>query len=98
MKITPLNDNMLVKILPHEPPTTAGGIALNTVPKDYYKHAIGEVMQVPASPNTGFSTTMENLVGKRILFHPMAGLRTHLDVYNQEFTFLKLENVIAIVD
>lgn len=87
MKLKMQNGNFMVKFLKMEPPRTAGGITLTIDPDKHYKHAMGEVINTfMGGPD----------IGTKLIFHPGAGLKTKDG--DVDVTFLKVENIIAIVE
>lgn len=90
MKIKPLGDRVVIKMLESEE-TTKSGIVLPGSAKE--KPQVAEVVAV--GPGTS-EVTMEVKVGDRVLISKYAGTEVKFD--GQEYTILKQNDILAIVD
>ena len=94
MKIRPLCDRVVVKMLESEE-TTKSGIVLPGTAKE--KPQIAEVMAVgPGGVVDGKEVKMEVKVGDRVLISKYAGTEVKYD--GQEYTILRQSDILAIVD
>lgn len=95
MKIRPLADRVVIKMLESEE-TTKSGIVLPGTAKE--KPQVAEVVAV--GPGTvldnGKEIKMEVKVGDRVLMSKYAGTEVKFD--GQEYTVLKQSDILAIVD
>ena len=90
MKIKPLADRVVIKMVESEE-TTKSGIVLPGSAKE--KPQVAEVVEV--GPGTS-EVTMEVKVGDRVLISKYAGTEVKLD--GQEFTILKQSDILAVVE
>lgn len=90
MKIKPLGDRVVIKMLESEE-TTKSGIVLPGSAKE--KPQVAEVVAV--GPGTS-EVTMEVKVGDRVLMSKYAGTEVKFD--GQEYTILKQNDILAVVD
>lgn len=90
MKIKPLGDRVVIKMLESEE-TTKSGIVLPGSAKE--KPQVAEVVAV--GPGTS-EVTMEVKVGDRVLISKYAGTEVKFD--GQEYTILKQSDILAVVD
>ncbi len=90
MKIKPLGDRVVIKMLESEE-TTKSGIVLPGSAKE--KPQVAEVVAV--GPGTS-EVTMEVKVGDRVLISKYAGTEVKFD--GQEYTILKQNDILAVVD
>ncbi len=94
MKIKPLADRVVVKMVESEE-TTKSGIVLPGSAKE--KPQIAEVMAVgPGATEDGKLIPMELKVGDKVIMSKYAG--TEVKVDGQEYTILKQGDVLAIVE
>ena len=96
MKIKPLGDNIVVKLLKKEE-TTASGIVLPDT-MDEKKKAEGEVMAVGLGKilKNGQRAQMEVMVGQKILFKKWGG--DDVEVDGKEYKIINQEDVLAILE
>lgn len=93
MKIKPLGERVVIKMLENEE-TTKGGIVLPGSAKE--KPQVAEVMAVgPGGIVDGKEIKMEVKVGDKVLISKYSGTEVKLD--NQEYTILKQSDILAIV-
>jgi len=94
MKIRPLADRVVVKMLESEE-TTKSGIVLPGTAKE--KPQMAEVLAVgPGGIEDGKEIKMEVKVGDRVIISRYAGTEVKLD--GQEMTIVKQSDVLAVVD
>ena len=94
MKIRPLGDRVVIKRLEAEA-TTKSGIVLPGAAKEKPQEA--EVVAVgPGAVVDGKKVEMEVKVGDKVLFSKYSGNEIKLD--GEEFTILKQEDILAIVE
>jgi len=94
MKIKPLGERVVIKMLETEE-TTKSGIVLPGSAKE--KPQIAEVVAVgPGGMVDGKEVKMEVKVGDKVLISKYAGTDVKLD--NQEYTILKQSDILAIVE
>lgn len=94
MKIKPLADRVVIKMLEKEE-TTKTGIVLPSTAKE--KPQVAEIVAVgPGSFVDGERVLMEVSVGDRVLISKYAGTEVKLD--GQEYTILKQSDILAVVD
>jgi chaperonin GroES len=95
MKIKPLGDRVVIKMLESEE-TTKSGIVLPGSAKE--KPQVAEIVAVgPGSvTETGKEIKMEVKVGDRVLMSRYAGTEVKFD--GQEYTILKQSDILAIVE
>jgi len=94
MKIKPLGDRVVIKMLESEE-TTKSGIVLPGSAKE--KPQVAEV--VAAGPGTvvdGKEVKMEVKVGDKVLISKYAGTEVKFD--GQEYTILKQSDILAVVE
>ena len=93
MKIKPLADRVVIKMLETEE-TTNGGIVLPTSAKE--KPQVAEIMAVgPGGVVDGKEIMMEVEVGDHVLISKYAGTEVKID--GQEYTILRQSDILAIV-
>jgi chaperonin GroES len=95
MRIKPLGDRVVIKMLESEE-TTKSGIVLPGTAKE--KPQIAEIVAVgPGGENSeGKPIKMEVKIGDRVLISKYAGTEIKFD--GQEYTILKQSDILAIVD
>lgn len=94
MKIKPLGERVVIKMLESEE-TTKSGIVLPGSAKE--KPQVAEVVAVgPGAVVDGKEVKMEVKVGDKVLMSKYAG--TEVKVDNQEYTILKQSDILAIVE
>lgn len=94
MKIKPLGDKVVIKMLEGEE-TTKSGIVLPGSAKE--KPQVAEVVAVgPGTVVDGKEIKMEVKVGDKVLMSKYSGTEVKYD--GQEYTILKQENILAIVE
>ena len=94
MKIKPLADRVVIKMLEAEE-TTKGGIILTSSAQE--KPEIAEIVAVgPGGVVDGEKVVMEVKVGGKVLISKYAG--TEVKVDGVEYTILRQSDVLAIVD
>ncbi|MCM1299760.1 MAG: co-chaperone GroES [[Eubacterium] siraeum] len=94
MKIKPLADRVVIKMLEAEE-KTKGGIILTSSAQE--KPEIAEIVAVgPGGVVDGEKVTMEVKVGDKVLISKYAG--TEVKVDGVEYTILRQSDVLAIVD
>jgi len=94
MKIRPLGDKVVVKMLEGEE-TTKSGIVLPGSAKE--KPQVAEVVAVgPGTVVDGNEVKMEVKVGDRVLMNKYSGSEVKYD--GQEYTILKQGDILAVVE
>ncbi|MGE5474238.1 MAG: co-chaperone GroES [Ignavibacteriales bacterium] len=94
MKIRPLADRVVVKMLESEE-TTKSGIVLPGTAKE--KPQMAEVLAVgPGGIEDGKEIKMEVKVGDRVIISKYAGTEVKLD--GQEMTIVRQSDVLAVID
>lgn len=94
MKIRPLADRVVIKMMEAEEKTKSG-IVLPGSAKEQPQMA--EIVEVgPGGVVDGKEITMELKVGDKILFSKYAGTEVKLD--GQEYTILRQSDVLAVVE
>ncbi|MBC5630792.1 co-chaperone GroES [Clostridium sp. NSJ-6] len=94
MNIKPLGDRVVIKKLEAET-TTKSGIVLSGSAKEKPQEA--EVMAVgPGAIHEGKRIDMEVKVGDKVLYSKYAG--TEVKVGGEEYTILKQDDILAIVE
>ena len=94
MKIRPLADRVLVKMIESEE-TTKSGIVLPGTAKE--KPQMAQVLAVgPGGVVEGKEIKMEVKVGDRVIMRKYAGTEVKLD--GEELTILRQSDVLAVVD
>ena len=94
MTIKPLGDRVVVKMIEMEE-TTKSGIVLPGTAKE--KPQIAEIMAVgPGGVVDGKDVVMQVSVGDRVLISKYAGTEVKID--NKEFTILRQNDILAIVE
>ena len=94
MKIKPLGERVVIKMLEAEE-TTKSGIVLPGTAKE--KPQVAEIVAVgPGGMVEGKEVKMEVKVGDRVLISKYAGTEVKLD--DIEYTILKQSDILAIVD
>lgn len=94
MKIKPLGDRVVIKMLETEE-TTKSGIVLPGSAKE--KPQVAEIKAVgPGGVVDGKEIKMEVKVGDRVLISKYAGTEVKLD--NEEYTILRQSDILAIVE
>ena len=94
MKIKPLGDRVVIKMLETEE-TTKSGIVLPGTAKE--KPQVAEIIAVgPGGVVDGKEIKMEVKVGDRVLISKYAGTEVKID--NAEYTILRQSDILAIVE
>ncbi len=94
MKIKPLGDKVVIKMLESEE-TTKSGIVLPGTAKE--KPQMAEIVAVgPGAYEDGKLTKMEVKIGDKVLTSRYAGTEVKLD--SQEYTIVKQSDILAIVE
>ena len=94
MKIRPLADHVLIKMVEAEE-TTKSGIILAPAAKE--KPQVAEVIAVgPGGVVDGKEIEMTVKVGEHVLISKYAG--TEVKVDGEEFTLLRLSDILAVVE
>lgn len=94
MKIKPLADRVVIKMLESEE-TTKSGIVLAGSAKE--KPQIAEVMAVgPGGVVDGKEVAMELKVGDKVIISKYAGTEVKID--NEEYTILRQSDILAKVE
>ena len=94
MKIRPLADRVVIKMLEAEE-KTASGIVLPGAAKE--KPQMAEVLEVgPGGIVDGKEIVMELKVGYKVLFQKYAGTEVKID--GQEYTILRQSEILAVVE
>jgi chaperonin GroES len=94
MKIKPLGDRVVIKMLETEE-TTKSGIVLPGSAKE--KPQVAEITAVgPGGIVDGKEVKMEVKVGDKVLISKYAGTEVKID--NQEYTILRQSDILAIVE
>ena len=94
MKIKPLADRVVIKLVEEEE-TTKGGLILSGSAKE--KPQVAEIVAVgPGGVVEGKEITMQVKVGDRVLISKYAGTEVKLD--GQEYTILRQNDILAIVE
>ena len=93
MKLYPLQDRVVVKLVEAEE-TTKGGIILTAAAKE--KPQVAEVVAVgPGIPEGENKIIMEVKVGDKVITSKYAG--TEVKMEGQEYTIVKQSDILAIV-
>ena len=94
MKLCPLQDRVVVKLVEAEE-TTKSGIILAGAAKE--KPQVAEVVAVgPGIPEGEHKVIMEVKVGDKVITSKYAGTEVKMD--GQEYTIVKQSDILAIVD
>jgi len=95
MKIRPLGDHIVVKLLEEEQITKSGIVLPDTVDKE--KKAEGEVMAIGPGKllENGSRASMEVAVGQKILFKKWGGDEVEVD--EEEYKIISQEDVLGII-
>lgn len=94
MKIKPLGERVVIKMLESEE-TTKSGIVLPGSAKE--KPQVAEIVAVgPGAVVDGKEIKMEVKVGDKVLISKYAGTEVKLDA--QEYTILKQSDILAVVE
>jgi chaperonin GroES len=94
MKIKPLGEKVVIKMLESEE-TTKSGIVLPGSAKE--KPQVAEVIAVgPGTVVDGKEVKMELKVGDKVLISKYAGTEVKLD--GEEYTILKQSDILAVVE
>lgn len=95
MKIKPLGDHIVVRLLEEEQITKSGIVLPDTVDKE--KKAEGEVMAIGPGKllENGQRAPMEVSVGQKILFKKWGGDEVEVD--EEEYKIISQEDVLAII-
>ncbi|MDD4324767.1 MAG: co-chaperone GroES [Eubacteriales bacterium] len=94
MKIRPLGDRVVIRMLETEE-TTKGGIVLPSSAKE--KPQVAEIVAVgPGGIIDGNDVIMEVEVGDQVLISKYAGTEVKID--DDEFTILRQGDILAIVE
>ena len=96
MKIKPLGDHVVVKLIPKEEITASGIVLPDTVEKE--KKAEGEVMAVGPGKmlDSGTRAAMEVKVGDRVLFEKWGGEEVEVD--DVEYKIVSADKILAILE
>ncbi len=96
MKIKPLGDHIVVKVLEEEQVTASGIVLPDTVDKE--KKAQGEVVAVGPGKilESGQRAVMEISVGQKVLFKKWGG--DEVEVGDEEYKIISQEDVLAIIE
>ena len=93
MKLYPLQDRVVVKLVEAEE-TTKGGIILTAAAKE--KPQVAEVVAVgPGIPEGDHKVVMEVKVGDKVITSKYAGTEVKMD--GVEYTIVKQSDILAIV-
>ena len=93
MKLYPLQDRVVVKLMEAEE-TTKGGIILTAAAKE--KPQVAEVVAVgPGIPEGENKIIMEVKVGDKVITSKYAGTEVKMD--GEEYTIVKQSDILAIV-
>ena len=93
MKLYPLQDRVVVKLVEAEE-TTKGGIILPAAAKE--KPQVAEVVAVgPGIPEGDNTVVMEVKVGDKVITSKYAGTEVKMD--GEEYTIVKQSDILAIV-
>ena len=94
MKLTPLADRVILKMLEAEE-TTKGGIILTASAKE--KPSVAEVISVgPGGMVDGKEIKMEVKVGQKVIYSKYAGTEVKLD--DEEYVVVRQSDILAIVE
>lgn len=94
MRIKPLGDRVVIKMLESEE-TTKSGIVLPGTAKE--KPQVAEVVEVgPGTVVDGKEVKMEVKAGDKVLISKYAGTEVKFD--GQEYTILKQSDILAVVE
>ena len=94
MKIKPLGERVVIKMLESEE-TTKGGIVLPGTAKE--KPQVAEVIAVgPGTVEDGKEIRMEVCVGDKVLISKYSGTEVKID--GEEYTILEQKNILAKVE
>jgi len=94
MKIKPLGERVVIKMMETEE-TTKSGIVLPGTAKE--KPQVAEIVAVgPGGVFEGKEIKMEVKVGDKVLISKYAGTEVKID--NQEYTILKQSEILAVVE
>ena len=94
MKLTPLADRVVLKMVEVEE-TTRGGIILTNSAKE--KPLMAEVVAVGPGGNVdGKEITMQVSVGQKVIYSKYAGTEIKLD--GQEYIILRQADLLAIIE
>ena len=94
MKLTPVQDRIVLKIMEAEE-TTRGGIILAPAAKE--KPSVAEVIAVgPGGMVDGKEVVMTVKVGDKVITDKYAG--SNVKVEDEEFVIVRMNDILAIVD
>ena len=94
MKLTPLADRVILKMVETEE-TTKGGIILTSSAKE--KPSVAEVISVgPGGMVDGKEIVMTVKPGDKVITDKYAG--SNVKIGDEEFTIVRLNDILAIVD
>ena len=94
MKLTPLADRVVLKMMEAEE-TTKGGIILTSSAKE--KPSVAEVISVgPGGMVDGKEIVMTVKPGDKVITDKYAG--SNVKIGDEEFTIVRLNDILAIVD
>ncbi len=94
MKLTPVQDRIVLKIMEAEE-TTRGGIILAPAAKE--KPSVAEVIAVgPGGMVDGKEVAMTVKVGDKVITDKYAG--SNVKVEDEEFVIVRMNDILAIVD
>lgn len=96
MKIKPLGDHVVVKVLEEEQVTSSGIVLPDTVDKE--KKAQGQVMAIGPGKllENGSRAAMEVAIGQTVLFKKWGG--DDVEVDDEEYKIISAEDVLAIME
>ena len=94
MKLKPLSDRVVIKMVEAEE-TTASGIILAGSAKE--KPQVAEVLAVgPGGVIDGKEVTMQVKAGQKVIYSKYAGTEVKLD--DEEFVVVKQNDILAVVE
>ena len=94
MKLTPLSDRVILKMVETEE-TTKGGIILTGSAKE--KPSVAEVISVgPGGMVDGKEVKMVVTVGQKVIYQKYAG--TEVKIEKQEYTIVRQSDILAILE
>ena len=94
MKLTPLSDRVILKMVETEE-TTKGGIILTGSAKE--KPSVAEVISVgPGGMVDGKEVVMNVKVGDRVITSQYAGTNVKMD--GEEYTIVRQSDILAVVE
>ena len=94
MKLKPLADRVIIKMVEAEE-TTKSGIILTGAAKE--KPEVAEVIEVgPGGMVDGKEVKMEVTVGQKVIYQKYAG--TEVKIEKQEYTIVRQSDILAILE